>query len=114
MALYLPKRSAAFIKGKCSCFGRSWAWQRKNFIESREPDQLPEQVTEYDAEREEKLGQLYMAIEKLNQVEKAIVMLYMEDRTYEEMEEILGINQGNLRVKMNRIKDKLRQLTKNI
>ena len=88
--------------------------KRKNFIESREPDQLPEQVTEYDAEREEKLGQLYMAIEKLNQVEKAIVMLYMEDRTYEEMEEILGINQGNLRVKMNRIKDKLRQLTKNI
>jgi RNA polymerase sigma-70 factor (ECF subfamily) len=37
----------------------------------------------------------------------------MEDRTYEEMEEILGLNQGNLRVKVNRIKEKLRQLTKN-
>ena len=40
-------------------------------------------------------------------------MLYMEDKTYEEMEDILGISQGNLRVKMNRIKEKLRQITKN-
>jgi hypothetical protein len=37
----------------------------------------------------------------------------MEDHSYAEMEEILGIGQGNLRVKMNRIKDKLRQLTRN-
>ena len=87
--------------------------KKKNFIESREPAQLPERITEENQEREEELGQLYKAIEHLNQVEKAIVMLYMEDRTYEEMEEILGLSQGNLRVKMNRIKDKLRQLTKN-
>ncbi len=40
-------------------------------------------------------------------------MLYMEDRTYEEMEEILGISQGTLRVKMNRLKEKLSKLTKN-
>jgi len=43
------------------------------------------------------LQQLYHAIKKLNQVEKAIVMLYMEDRTYEEMEEIPGLNQGSVR-----------------
>jgi len=54
---------------------------------------------------------MYKAIEQLNQIEKAIVMLYLEDKSYEEMEEILGINQGNLRVKMNRVKDKLRNLT---
>ena len=64
------------------------------------------------AQEEEQLTQMNKAIEKLNQVEKAIVMLYMEDKSYEEMEEILGISQGTLRVKMNRIKEKLRQLTK--
>jgi RNA polymerase sigma-70 factor (ECF subfamily) len=37
----------------------------------------------------------------------------MEDRSYEEMENILGISQGGLRVRMNRLKEKLRQLTKN-
>jgi len=87
--------------------------KKKDFIESREPTQLPEQISEENPGREEELGQLYKAIDQLNQVEKAIIMLYMEDRSYEEMEEILGISQGNLRVKMNRIKDKLRQLTKN-
>lgn len=61
---------------------------------------------------EEKLQQMYIAIEQLNDIEKAIVMLYMEDRSYQEMEDILGIGQGTLRVKMNRIKEKLRQLTK--
>jgi RNA polymerase sigma-70 factor (ECF subfamily) len=60
------------------------------------------------------LQQLYKAINHLTEIEKAIVMLYLEDKSYEEMEEILGINQNNLRVKMNRIKEKLRKLTKSV
>ncbi len=64
------------------------------------------------AEKEEKLRFLYKAINYLADIEKAIIMLYLEDKSYEEMEDILGINQNNLRVKMNRIKEKLRQLTK--
>ena len=63
-------------------------------------------------EQEEKLKSLYRAISHLPEIEKAIVMLYLDDKSYEEMEDILGINQNNLRVKMNRIKEKLRQLTK--
>lgn len=67
---------------------------------------------QYPQEKEEQLQQLYAAIGRLSEVEKALVMLYLEEKSYEEMEEILGINQNNLRVKMNRIKDKLRKLTK--
>ena len=63
-------------------------------------------------EQEEKLQLMYGAIRRLSEVEKALVMLYLDDKTYEEMEDILGINQNNLRVKMNRIREKLRQLTK--
>ncbi len=61
---------------------------------------------------QENLDLLYGAISKLTEVEKAIVMLYLDDKSYEEMEEVLGISQGTLRVKMNRIKEKLRQITK--
>ena len=88
--------------------------KQKNFITSYEPSTLPANVSEdnYNEAEEERLQQLYTAIEQLSQVEKAIVMLYMEDRSYDEMEDILGISQGNLRVKMNRIKEKLRELTK--
>jgi RNA polymerase sigma-70 factor (ECF subfamily) len=87
--------------------------KRKHFIDSYEPGSLPQAI--YDstpAHEEEQLTRMNKAIQKLTQVEKAIVMLYMEDKSYEEMEEILGISQGNLRVKMNRVKEKLRQLTK--
>jgi len=70
--------------------------------------------TEVDREKEEQLKQLYTAIGQLGEIEKAIVMLYLEDKSYEEMEDILGINQNNLRVKMNRIKEKLRKLTKEV
>ena len=88
--------------------------KKNDLVRSYSPEALPinfSDETNSEAE-EEKLRQLYLAIEQLNQIEKAIVMLYMEDKSYEEMEEILGINQGNLRVKMNRIKEKLRQLAK--
>ena len=61
---------------------------------------------------EENYNLLYGAIAKLTEIEKAIVMLYLDDNSYEEMEEVLGISQGTLRVKMNRIKEKLRQITK--
>jgi RNA polymerase sigma-70 factor (ECF subfamily) len=65
-----------------------------------------------DSDIEEKIKLLYEAIRYLPEIEKALVMLYLDDKSYEEMEDILGINQNNLRVKMNRIKEKLRQLTK--
>lgn len=76
------------------------------FIPREEADTYEEKL------KEEKLQQMYAAISRLSEVEKAIVMLYLEDKSYDEMEEILGIGNGALRVKMNRIKEKLRSLTK--
>lgn len=63
--------------------------------------------------QEEQYQEMYEAIKQLNDIEKAIVMLYLDDKTYDEMEDIIGISNGNLRVKMNRIKEKLRTITKN-
>ena len=60
-------------------------------------------------EKEEKLKSLYDAIHQLPEIDRAIVLLYLEDKSYEEMEDILGINQGTLRVKMNRAKEKLKK-----
>jgi RNA polymerase sigma-70 factor (ECF subfamily) len=45
----------------------------------------------------------------LPEIDRAVVMLYLEDHSYEDMEEILGISQGTLRVKMTRIKEKLKR-----
>lgn len=79
-----------------------------------EPEKLPSEISDISdaAEKEEQLSRMYEAIRELSELERAIVMLYLEDRSYDEMEDILGVNQNNLRVKMNRIKEKLRKLIK--
>ena len=64
--------------------------------------------------QEESLQKMYTAISQLSDVEKALVTLYLEEKTYAEIEEILGINTNNLRVKMNRLKEKLKRLMKDM
>ncbi|ALW87086.1 hypothetical protein AUC43_19605 [Hymenobacter sedentarius] len=51
---------------------------------------------------------LYQAINRLSEVDKAFILLYLEDRPYDEMADILGITQNNVRVKMHRVQEKLR------
>ncbi len=68
------------------------------------------QVTEPPGYEPEEMAALYRAINRLSEVDKAFVLLYLEERTYEEMADILGITQNNVRVKMHRVQDKLRQL----
>lgn len=72
-------------------------------------DELEIQVEQDDEIKAERLKLMYAAIAQLSDIEKALVMLYIEEKSYEEMEDILGMAQGNMRVKMNRIKEKLRK-----
>jgi RNA polymerase sigma-70 factor (ECF subfamily) len=75
---------------------------------------LPEIAEDNNDQRDvEQLDLLYTAIKTLNDIEKAIVMLYLDGNTYEEMENVMGIAAGTLRVKMARVKEKLRTITKN-
>ena len=54
-------------------------------------------------------GLLRDAIQQLNEIEKGIMMLYLEEKHNEEIAEIMGITQNNVRVKMNRIRNKLKE-----
>jgi len=64
----------------------------------------------YDDTEEQQLKLLYKAVYQLNDIEKALVFLYLEDKNYSEISETLGITQVNARVKMNRVKKKLRTI----
>lgn len=68
------------------------------------------QPTEASAYEPEEMAALYAAINKLSDVDKAFVLLYLEDRPYDEMADILGITQNNVRVKMHRVQERLRRL----
>ena len=65
---------------------------------------------EYDDTEERQLKLLYSAVQQLNDIEKALVFLYLEDKNYKEISETMGISEVNARVKMNRIKTKLRTI----
>ena len=66
--------------------------------------------SEYDDTEERQLALMYKAVKQLNDIEKALVFLYLEDKDYAEISETLGISEVNARVKMNRIKTKLRTI----
>lgn len=63
----------------------------------------------YDPESEEELKNLHRAVTRLTGIEKSIVLLFLENKKYEEIAEITGITQNYVRVKMNRIKKKLKK-----
>lgn len=63
--------------------------------------------------QDEKLKLMHKAIAGLNKVEKAIVMLHLDEKSNEEIAEIVGITQNYVRVKMNRIKTKLSKTINN-
>lgn len=62
---------------------------------------------------DEDIKLLYHAISKLSKVDRAITMLYLEEYSYEEMADILGINPVNVGVRINRIKKKLKIIMSN-
>jgi len=56
------------------------------------------------------IDMLYKAIEQLNPVDRALVLLYLEEKSYEEIADIMGITKTNVGVKLVRIKKKLETL----
>jgi RNA polymerase sigma factor, sigma-70 family len=74
---------------------------------------LPEiKIAEENDDQTAQIQAMYDAIHQLSDVEKALIMMYLDDKPYREISEILGITEGNARVKMNRAKEKLKTLIK--
>ena len=64
----------------------------------------------YDTGTDDQIKMLNQAVSQLTGIEKSIILLFLEDKKYEEIAEITGITQNYVRVKMNRIKKKLKML----
>jgi RNA polymerase sigma factor (sigma-70 family) len=60
------------------------------------------------SEENDRLEMLYALIGRLDPLNRAVILLYLEDRTYAEIADILGISETNVATKINRIKQKLR------
>jgi RNA polymerase sigma-70 factor (ECF subfamily) len=71
-----------------------------------------ERAAEADTQIEEQVIAMYKAIGELSKIDKALVMLYLEDYSYQQIGEMMGITANNVAVKMNRIKTKLKENSK--
>lgn len=83
--------------------------------QKRQPDRTPLSIHNYQfaedissTETEEHLRLLKDAVSRLTGIEKSIILLFLEEKSYEEIADITGITQNYVRVKMNRIKKKLK------
>ncbi len=66
-----------------------------------------------EEEKKEQVSALHRAIKKLNDVDRTLVLLYLEEVAYAEISEILGLTVNNIKVKMNRVKKRLKKLMDN-
>lgn len=85
--------------------------KRKNGPHKTETGQLPEVLTEDSrAFANESLEWLYAAIRQLSEVDRAVILLYLEEKSYQEIAEIMGTNANNIGVRIKRIKTRLKKL----
>lgn len=63
-----------------------------------------------DDEKAVHLREMYRLISQLNRLEKAIILLWLDEWSYEEIAEITGISRNNIASKLKRIKEKLNGL----
>jgi RNA polymerase sigma-70 factor (ECF subfamily) len=65
-----------------------------------------------NSDKDEQIQLLTKAISQLNKIDKAIILLWLEEKSYEEIADILGISKSNVSVKLVRIRQQLSELIK--
>jgi RNA polymerase sigma-70 factor (ECF subfamily) len=87
------------------------SFYRKNSTRTYFPvaETLPYVIDAHPNDLQEKFNLLEQFIVELNEMDKALIMLYLEDKSYQEISEIMGITISNVGTKMGRIKEKLKK-----
>ena len=81
----------------------------ESIIQLSEPDIETEDKRDDKAELEKNINTLQQFINELKELDKALMILYLEEKSYSEIAEILGITETNVATRISRVKDKLKQ-----
>lgn len=85
--------------------------KKKNNHQHFASDYLPSETTvENRAFADEPINQLYDAIRQLSEVDRGVILLYLEEKSYQEIADITGTNPNNIGVRIVRIKERLRRV----
>ena len=88
--------------------------RKQSYKKEVRTDQFSEISTENDLqETDEKLSKMYGCIDQLGPTSKLIIMMVLENLSYDKIAVIIGITEQNLRVRIHRIKTKLTKCVQN-
>lgn len=94
------------------CLNVAISFYRKSSTRSKKYTGLNEQITETptedNSENERQLNLLQQFINELKELDKALMILYLENKSHTEIAEILGMSVSNVGTKIGRIKNKLK------
>lgn len=94
----------SFVRKRASSSDRVVHFEHADLARTIESQQT------FEESSDDRMASLYTAIYKLNPIEKALVTLFLEDFTYEQIAEATGINANNVGVLLHRAKKKLSTL----
>ena len=85
--------------------------KKKNNPQHFVSDYLPaEAIEDSHVFSDESLDHLYGAIKQLSEIDRAVILLYLEEKSYQEIGDIMGTNPNNIGVRIKRIKERLKKL----
>ena len=85
--------------------------ENKRNLQIPKSNDLPEITNqELFSFQDESLEELYTAIKQLSELNRAIILLHLEEKSHKEIAFIIGTNTNNIGVRIQRIKKKLKQL----
>lgn len=77
-------------------------------------EEIPDPGDSAARERSEQVARLYAAIRRLPKVDVALLLLYLDDLSYREIADVIGISETNVGVKLNRARKTLASLMKEV
>ncbi|MDG2194968.1 MAG: sigma-70 family RNA polymerase sigma factor [Polaribacter sp.] len=84
--------------------------KKKNNRQHTNSNHLPiEAVDENHSFTDESLNLLYDAIRQLSEIDRAVILLYLEEKPYEIIADIIGTSPNNIAVRITRIKERLKK-----
>lgn len=70
-----------------------------------------ENILASDDGNSDQVKEMYGLIRRLDKYDRAVILLWLDDLSYQEISEILGISKSNVATKINRVKNKLKEMS---
>jgi RNA polymerase sigma-70 factor (ECF subfamily) len=92
------------------CMSQLRKKKKQEKVKQSWPDYAPVEDPEGEVVMSERRQSLSEAIKELGEVDRAVILLYLEEQSYQDISEIMGMTVNNVGVRINRIRNKLKEI----